>query len=98
MQSSSQGDSGDRAHANNRSRDKDHRSDHGPYIVMTVTGTVPAMTGTVMTDIMISTTANIMTGVMTGGMMVEVDTCFHVGVLLIDLQTIPGLMTAIQMT
>ena len=48
--------------------------------------------------IVTSTAADIMTGVMSGGMTTEVDTGLHVGVLFIDLQTIPGLMTTIQMT
>ena len=65
---------------------------------MTVTGTTPARTGTVMTDIMTSTTADIIIGVLTGGMMTEVDTGLHVGFLLVDLQTALGLMTTIQMT
>ena len=67
-------------------------------IVMIMTGTIPAMTGTMMTDIITSTTADIMTGVTPGGMMTEVDTGLHVRVLLIDLQTVSGLMTVIQMT
>ena len=67
-------------------------------IVMITTGTIPAMTGTMMTGIMTSTAADIMTGVTTGGMTTEVSTGLHVGVLLIDLQTVPGLMTAVQMT
>ena len=66
-------------------------------IVMIVTGTVLAMADAVMTD-MTSVTANIMTWVMTGGMTTEVDTGLHVGILLVDLQTISGLMTAVQTT
>ena len=67
-------------------------------IVMIVTGTILAMTGTVMTDIITSTLANTMTGVMTGCMTTEVDIGLHVGVLLIDSQIILGLMTTVQMT
>ena len=67
-------------------------------IVMIATGAIPAMTGTVMTDIITSTLADTMTGVTIRGMMTEVDIGLHVGVLLIDLQIILGLMTTIQMT
>ena len=66
--------------------------------VMTATGTIPVMTDTMMTGIMTSTTVDIMTWVMTGGMMTAVDTGLHAGVLLTDLQAIPGLMTIVQMT
>ena len=67
-------------------------------IVMITTGAIPATTGTMMTDIITSTLADTMTGFMTGGTMTEVDTGLHVGVLLIDLQILLGLMTAIQVT
>ena len=66
--------------------------------VMIMTGTVPAMTGTVMTDIMTSTAADTMTWVTTGGMTAEVGTGLPAGVLLIDLQTVSSLMTTVQMT
>ena len=58
-----------------------------------MTGTIPVMTDIVMTSIMTSTAADMMTGVMTGSMMTEVDTGLHIGVLLIDLQTILGQTT-----
>ena len=59
---------------------------------------VMIMTGTVMTDIITSTLADTMTGVTTGGTTTEVDTSLHIGILLIDLQTILGLMTTVEMT
>ena len=61
-------------------------------IVMITTGTILAMT-----DITL-VVADITTRVMVGGMMTEANTGLHIGVLLIDLQTIPGLMTIVQMT
>ena len=57
-------------------------------IVMIATGTITVMTDIMMTDIMTSTTAGIMTGV----------TGLHIGVLLVDLQTTLGLMMTILMT
>ena len=62
--------------------------------VITATGTIPIMTDTVMTGIMTSTVADIMTGVMTGGMMTEVDTCLHIGVLLPEVIEFHGVTPA----
>ena len=67
-------------------------------IVMIMTGTIPVTTNIMMTDIMTSNAADIMAGMMAGDIMTMVDTGLHVGILLIDLQTILGLMTTVQMT
>ena len=67
-------------------------------IVRIMTGTILAMTDTVMTDIMTLVMTDIMTRVMAGSMTTEAYTGLHIGVILIDLLTVPDLMTIIQMT
>ena len=69
-----------------------------PTIVRIMTSTILAMTDTVITDIMTLIMADIMTGVMEGGMTIEVNTGLYIGVPLVDLQTVPGLMSIIQTT
>ena len=88
--------SGDRACANDRSKDRDHRSDHDPYY----SGDHDRYCSSYARycDDRYLTAADIMTGVITGGMMTEVDTGLQVGVLHVDLQITLGLMTAIWMT
>ena len=62
-----------------------------PTLLRTTTGTIPTMTGTVMTGFM-TLTAGIMAGVMTGDMMTGVDN----GLFPVGSHILQGLMTAAQ--
>ena len=64
-----------------------------PTILRTVTGTVPTMTGTMMTGF-VTLTAGIIAGVRTGDMTTEVDT----GLFPIGSHPLQGLMTTAQST
>ena len=62
--------------------------------VMTVTGTIPVMTDTVMTGIMTTTVVNIMTGVMTADMTTEADTGLQAVVLCPEVTEFHGVTLA----